>query len=1837
MTSAPGVLPRRIIRRGVPALILALLASMFSMAADPSWLPPARAAGPCDAPVVSKVACENTQPGNPSSEWRVTGAGDSSIQGYATSMSLNVGQTVTFKIKTNASAYRIDIYRLGYYQGLGARKVAANLLPSAPLPQAQPNCATFSATGLVDCGNWAVSASWPVPASAVSGVYLARLVRTDNGGASVIPFVVRDDAAKSDMLFQTSDTTWQAYNTYGGNSLYTCTVACPAGNPLAYKAAFKVSYNRPFNSAVDDQGRSWLMYAEYPMIRFLEANGYDVSYMSGLDVSTRAPLLLNHKSFLSVGHDEYWSGEQRANVQAARDAGVNLAFFSGNEMFWKTRWEASADGSNTAGRTLVSYKDTHFNAPTDPVSWTGTWRDPRYGTATGGGNPENALTGQYFMVNSGTADIDVPAAYKQLRLWRGTSIPGMANNATVTLGQGLGTLGYEWDIDAESFRPAGTFRLSHTIATPAEVFVDYGSTTQQGATATHNLTMYKAAGGALVFGAGTVQWSWGLDAFTTGKTVDRNMQQATVNLFADMGTQPATLTTSLTAAQASVDTTAPTSAITSPAAGATVADGTLVTVSGTASDAGGVVAGVEVSLDGGKTWRRANGTTNWTYAWNAHGSPTSVLRSRAVDDSGNLESGSATVSVNVSCPCSLTGTNATPAFPDEGDPNSIEVGAKFTSDVAGTITGIRFYKAARNTGTHVGNIWSATGQRLATATFSSESATGWQTAVLSPPLTIAANTPYVASYFAPQGHYSQNTGYFYNNPSPTGAANPLDSTPLHLTRSTPQAPNGFYRYGTSSVFPDQIYDAEYYWVDVLFSTSSTVAPAVAAAAPAPGATAVALDVRPNVTFNQAVTAASVAFAVKDPAGAAVGGSASYNSATNTATFTPATALAYQTEYTATVSGATNSAGQTMSAPYTWTFTTAAAPAGPRVTSVSPANNTASVGVAVKPSATFDQAVNPSSVLFTLKDAAGATVGGATTYDASSNTATMSPASALAYNTSFTATVSGATSTSGLAMSAPYSWTFTTAPAPGACPCTVFSATSVPAVAAENDFNAVELGMKFRADVAGTVTGVRFYKGTGNTGTHVGHLWSSTGTLLASATFGSESASGWQQATFNTPVSITANNTYVISYYAPNGSYASNGGFFGTSADRAPLHGLASGTDGSNGVYKYGTSAFPTDSYNNTNYWVDVVFNTIPSSSPPAVTTVTPPNAATGVAVNTKLTAAFNQPVSASSVVFNLKDSAGSSTAGSLTYDTATNTSTFTPNAALSYNTTYTATVSGAANSAGQSMATPFSWSFKTTAAAILPAVEAATPANAATSVQVAVQPGVTFNQAVTASSVVFTLKNSSNAVVSGTTAYDSATASATFTPAAALAYGTAYTATVSGATNSSGQTMAAPFSWSFTTANAPGTCPCSVFPPSAAPATASADDPNAVEVGMKFRSDKAGTITGVRFYKGASNTGTHTGHLWSASGALLASVTFTTESASGWQQALFSSPVPIAANSTYVVSYFAPDGFYSASAGFFTNSADNAPLHGLATGVDGPNGIYRYGGTAFPTDTFNNTNYWVDVLFEAGPAGSTPAVAGVSPSNDATGVAETVKPTATFNQAVAPASVVFSIKDPAGTAVAGTTSYDSATNTATFTPADPMAFSTTFTATVSGAANAGGSTMTAPYTWRFTTKTPPTACPCSIFSPSAVPATPNTNDKKSVEVGMKFRSDVAGTVSGVRFFKGSANTGTHVGHLWTASGSLLASVTFLAEAASGWQEAMFSTPVQISANTTYVVSYSAPAGSYSSTSNYFAAGPADNAPLHGLASGVDGANGVYRYGSNVFPTDSFKSTNYWVDVVFNRS
>jgi hypothetical protein len=226
---------------------------------------PAAHAAPCDTPA-NPIVAENCRPGAPQSEWDV-GTDGGSIQGFATSLSVAPGERVDFKIDTPATDYRLDIYRMGYYGGDGARRVAT-VQPAVPLPQPQPSCDTDGATGSIDCARWGVSASWNVPSEAVSGIYLAKLVREDGPpGASHVPFVVRDDSGGSDLLVQTSDTTWQAYNTYGGNDLYQ---GGPGTDP---DRAYAVSYNRPFTTGEED----WLFNAEEPMVRWLERNGYDVS------------------------------------------------------------------------------------------------------------------------------------------------------------------------------------------------------------------------------------------------------------------------------------------------------------------------------------------------------------------------------------------------------------------------------------------------------------------------------------------------------------------------------------------------------------------------------------------------------------------------------------------------------------------------------------------------------------------------------------------------------------------------------------------------------------------------------------------------------------------------------------------------------------------------------------------------------------------------------------------------------------------------------------------------------------------------------------------------------------------------------------------------------------------------------------------------------------------------------------------------------------------------------------------------------------------------------------------------------------------------------------------------------------------------------------------------------------------------------------------------------------------------------------------------------------------------------------------------------------------------
>ncbi|TAI60072.1 hypothetical protein CWO89_42725, partial [Bradyrhizobium sp. Leo170] len=768
------------------------------------------------------IVLENQKLGNPQSEWDIEGAGSSNIEGFATDISVNRGNQIDFKINTDSSNYRIDIYRLGYYGGMGARKVHTIQHTGV---QNQPAPLRDDTTGLVDAGNWSVSASWDVPEDAVSGVYIAKLVREDGvEGANHIPFIVRDDSSTSDVVFQTSDTTWQAYNGWGGANFY-------GGNGPATGQgagrAYAVSYNRPIatrGSVGSFAGpQDYLFGAEYAAIYWLEQNGYDVSYMSGIDTDRYGSLLLNHKLYLDAGHDEYWSGQQRANVEAARDAGVNLAFWSGNEMYWRTRWGNSISSDATAYRTLISYKETWSpDASIDPSDqWTGTFRDPRLSPpALGGGSPENALIGQMFQVDdvgqgSGLQAITIPYDDANLRFWRNTSVAALQPEQIATLTRNY--LGYEWDEAVDNgFDPAGLVRLSSTTVPVTSYLLDYGNTTGS-AISTHNLTLYRAASRALVFAAGTVYWAWGLsdNHDLTPTPTDVRVQQSMVNLLADMGIQPGTLQPDLVASTGSTDQTAPTSSVN---ALANISAGDVVTIFGTASDfGGGVIAGVEVSTDGGLSWHPAIGDETWSYSWSPQVAGTYTIMSRAVDDSINLETPSVGRTVTVAAPTyiSLFPGSATPDTVNTTDASAVELGVRFQTSVAGTVSGIRFYKGSQDIGTHTGQLWSSTGTLLATATFTNETASGWQSVTFSNPISLTPGATYIASYHTSVGHYSSSVNYFLSN---------VTSGPLTALASG----NGVYAYSSNIAFPTSTFAATNFWVDVMFNPSAANSAPIAA-------------------------------------------------------------------------------------------------------------------------------------------------------------------------------------------------------------------------------------------------------------------------------------------------------------------------------------------------------------------------------------------------------------------------------------------------------------------------------------------------------------------------------------------------------------------------------------------------------------------------------------------------------------------------------------------------------------------------------------------------------------------------------------------------------------------------------------------------------------------------------------------------------------------------------------------------------------------------------------------------------------------------------------------------
>jgi hypothetical protein len=556
-----------------------------------------------------------------------------------------------------------------------------------------------------------------------------------------------------------------------------------------------------------------------------------------------------------------------------------------------------------------------------------------------------------------------------------------------------------------------------------------------------------------------------------------------------------------------------------------------------------------------------------------------------------------------------------------------------------------------------------------------------------------------------------------------------------------------------------------------------------------------------------------------------------------------------------------------------------------------------------------------------------------------------------------------------------------------------------------------------------------------------------------------------------------------------------------------------------------------------------------------------------------------------------------------------------------------------------------------------PRVVSTTPSNGTTGVSTGVAPIAFFSKALDPTSVntsTVLLTRGANTPVPFNLFYDANHFTVKLVPAALLQPEQEYTVTLKGSpavpriTDTNGLSLDTDVVFSFTTAAAAPQIPVtSIFvPPNDVP-----DDPifeqdnDAVELGLKFRSEVNGLITGVRFYKGgAANGGPHVGHLWTSTGTLLGAVTFSNETESGWQQAFFLTPIQITADTVYVVSYFAPRGNYAVTLNYFPSPfQDNPPLHALGEG----NGVFFYGPQGgFPNGSSSGVNYFVDVIFTDGQAA--PQVLSVNPAPGVAGVSTGVAPTASFSEPLDTATVTsdnVQLFDTGNNPVPVTVSYEPSSFTVRLTPQAPLLPSQAYTVFLrsgpAGITDSTGDPLAAAYTWSFSTApSGPPVTTFSIFAPASTPANPTDPDAQAREVGLKFRSNTDGFITGVRFYKGDAtNGGPHVGRLWTSAGTLLGSVTFTNETDSGWQEAIFPTPIPVTANMVYVVSYFSPQGHYANDNNSFDPDGVNSDPLFALSNSEAGGNpfgnGVYLISpQGGFPVFSNLASNYWVDVIF---
>lgn len=447
---------------------------------------------------VNPIVRENAHEGT--SGWWGKHAPAHAIEAYTSHCSLHPGEALELHVSTRPSArYRVEVYRLGWYGGKGARLMTRyprdgdlrGLAREVPLPRPGPH---------IDSAAWPVTDTILLGSDWVSGVYLARLVLTSGEHAGLdafAPFVLRASrqAPRADILVQQPVTTAQAYNNWGGKSLYT-------SNSSDQQAAVKVSFDRPYAAWSElVVNARWPFVWDYHLLRYLEREGFHVAYTTDIDTHREPWSLLGHRLLMTSGHDEYWTREMRDAFEDRLRAGVNLACMGANTCYWQIRLEDDE-------RTMVEYRWRAQDPESDRALKTELFRNlqPR--------RPECQLWGVQYQ--DGLGKPGEPRDYQLVpgcldHPWmRGT---GFEHPATLK-----GLVGYEWDAIQEGAQPP-----------KATVFFHYEHELSNA-----DLLAWRHPSGAQVFAAGSLQLAWGLDDWAWPGYGDERLQRFVRNALSDL-------------------------------------------------------------------------------------------------------------------------------------------------------------------------------------------------------------------------------------------------------------------------------------------------------------------------------------------------------------------------------------------------------------------------------------------------------------------------------------------------------------------------------------------------------------------------------------------------------------------------------------------------------------------------------------------------------------------------------------------------------------------------------------------------------------------------------------------------------------------------------------------------------------------------------------------------------------------------------------------------------------------------------------------------------------------------------------------------------------------------------------------------------------------------------------------------------------------------------------------------------------------------------------------------------------------------------------------------------